>query len=247
MFYRIIFALSAGTMLAAGIAQGAFAAPLAYNWTGFYVGANAGWAFVNADTSGHKLDPSGFGSNRTSSASQSWDGFIGGGQIGFNWMALPSVVLGIEADFSGADLKLDSTGVSNDGTSYKSTSLESIATVRGRAGYAANNWLIFGTGGAAWTHVHLTNTQGPCNPDPTCAGGPVPLGTTDSNTTDVTGWTAGGGIEYGITPNWTAKIEYLHMDFGSFTSANPSFNRANDVQLKTDVVRVGANYRFGVH
>lgn len=226
------------------MAQSAFAAPSTYNWTGFYVGGNAGWGFAKLDSTGHKLDPNGFGSNRTASNSTTWNGFVGGGVVGFNWMALPNVVLGVEADLSGADLKTNGEGVSTDGISFKTASIDAIGTLRGRIGYAWNNWLIYGTGGGVWSRVRMSNTQGPCNPDPTCAGGPVPLGTTNSNTINATGWTAGSGIEVGITPNWTAKLEYLHMDFATFTAANPSFNRANTDDLKIDVVRLGVNFKF---
>ena len=66
----------------------------------------------------------------------------------------------------------------------------------------------------------------------------------NSNTVNATGWTAGGGVEVGLTPNWTTKLEYLHMDFGSATVANPSFNRANTFSLTTEIVRVGLNYKF---
>jgi opacity protein-like surface antigen len=240
---RAIFRVSLIAALSISVTC-ASAKPAHYNWTGFYLGANAGWSFADASATGHKLDPNGFGSNRSSSASRSWNGFIGGGDVGFNWMALPNILVGIEADFSGTDLKDNFEGISRDGISYKTTRIDWIGTVRGRVGYAWRNWLIYGTGGAAWTHVHLTNTQGPCSPDPTCASSPVPLGTMDSNSLDLTGWAAGGGVEVGITQNWTAELHYLHMDFGTFTSANPSFNRFNTSSLTTDVVEAGVNYKF---
>lgn len=218
-------------------------APL-YNWNGFYLGGHVGWGIANADGTGFQLDPNGFGTHGTNRGSRAWYGLVGGGQIGFNWMALPRIVLGIEADLSFADLKDHYSQTSSDGTSFKTTNVDKFSTVRGRVGYALDNWLIYGTGGFAWTHADLTNTQGPCNPNPTCVGGPVPLGTVNSNSVNGTGWTAGGGVELGIAPNWATKLEYLHMDFGTATVANPSFNRGNTFSLTTDVVRLGLTYKF---
>ena len=252
----LLSAVTLASVLFVFESQSAFAADLpvytkappvvapAYNWNGFYVGGNLGWGFANADGTSSPLDPNSFGTYGTQTGSRSWNGVVGGGQIGFNWVALPNIVLGIEADLSGANLKDAYSTTSSDGTSFKTTDVDSFGTVRGRIGYAFNNWLIYGTGGAAWAHAKVTNTQGPCNPDPTCKSGPVPLGIVNANTATLTGWTAGGGVEVGITSSWTTRLEYIHMDFGSYSYANPSFNRALTISLKTDVVRLGLNYKF---
>lgn len=231
--------------LSIGVAWATSVDAATYDWTGLHGGAIVGWGFANAHGTSHKLDPNGFGSNRTSSGSRAWNGVIGGGEAGLDWMVSPNVVLGIEGDFSGADLTDKFEGISTDGISFKTNSFDWVGTVRGRVGYAWDNWLIYGTGGGAWTHGRLTNVQGPCNPDPTCAGGNVPLGTTDSTSLTQTGWTAGAGIAVAIASNWTIKLQYLHMDFGSFTNANPSFNRVDDVDSFTaNIVETGVDYKF---
>lgn len=221
-----------------------------YNWNGFYVGGNAGWGFAHSDATSDVIIPN-TGEHGANSGSRTWNGFLGGGQIGYNWMAWRNVVLGIEADLSFANLKDNFSGISVDGISFKTTNIDRFGTLRGRIGYAFDNWLIYGTGGAAWTHAYLTNTQGPCgtsHPGDTlnCTGPgqQVPLGFMDSNTLNLTGWTVGGGVEVGITPNWTTKLEYLHMDFGSFSFTDPLFNRLTRANLTVDVVRLGLNYKF---
>lgn len=220
-----------------------------YNWNGLYFGGNAGWGFAKANAIAGLLVPNP-NEHGAGAGSRSWNNVIAGGQIGYNWTPWRNVVVGIEGDLSFANLKDNYPGISVDGTSYKTTDLDSFGTVRGRIGYAIDNWLIYGTGGAAWTHLRVSNTQGPCG---TLAGGTVnctgpfqqvPLGYMDSSTLNLIGWTVGGGVEVGIRPNWTAKLEYLHMDFGSFTFTDPLFNRITNGVLRLDVVRLGVNYKF---
>lgn len=92
-----------------------------------------------------------------------------------------------------------------------------LATVRGRAGLAWERVLFFGTGGAAFAPASITGV----------------------GSTTMTGWTAGAGIEYAFTPNWTAKAEYLYIDFPSPSVAGASFKYTDNV------VRAGINYKFG--
>lgn len=216
-----------------------------YNWTGLYVGGNAGWGFASANGTSGLLNPDPL-EHGGGSSSLSWNGFIGGGQIGYNWMVSRNIVLGIEADLSGTTLKGNGVGVSADGTSYKTFSINPVGTVRGRIGYASDNWLFYGTGGGAYEHAYLTNTQGPCgHGDPACLPpSPVPLGAMDSDALNLFGWTAGAGVEVGITSNWTAKLEYLYMYFPSFNYANPVFNRVTNATENLSIVRLGVNYKF---
>jgi outer membrane immunogenic protein len=220
-----------------------------YNWSGFYVGANAGWGFAEAGGTEDNLVPNP-GEHGAGSGSRTWNGFIGGGQIGYNWMAWRNVVLGIEADLSFANLKDNYPGISKDGISFNTTNIDRFGTVRGRIGYAFDNWLIYGTGGAAWTHAYETRTQGPCPaPDAACTLSAMhfpfaSLGAMDSNTHNLFGWTVGAGVEVGITSHWTTKLEYLYMDFGSFTDTNPVFNRVATNRANLSVVRLGLNYKF---
>src|SRR5258707_361218 len=81
-----------------------------------------------------------------------------------------------------------------------------------------NCWLFDGTGGFAWSDDAFTRTQ------ITAVAGSPPLGDVRTNSPARTGWAAGGGIEYGFARNWTARVEYLHLDLSdqtfSFTAPN---------------------------
>jgi outer membrane immunogenic protein len=207
-----------------------------YNWNGFYVGGNVGWGWA-PHTSDAFTDAGAF----VSSASNTRDGLLGGLQAGFNWMAWPSILIGIEADIDAADIKYTNVSTTGTGTSSTESKDDWFGTVRGRLGYAMNNWLFYGTGGFAWMHDKATRTV-------LASVVPALVGQSASVSATLTGWTAGGGVEVGLTPNWTARLEYLHMDFGSYTShfvyVPAVGNRMNNETLRADIVRFGINYKF---
>ena len=149
----------------------------------------------------------------TNWAGGSPDGVTGGGQIGYNWQVHPNWVLGVEAD-------LQASAAEDTFAPYKFAN-PWFGTVRGRAGYAMNNVLAYVTGGLAY------------------GGGRVELGAASETQTHL-GWTIGGGVEVGLTPNWTAKAEYLYvrLDDRSYvlTGVQNGFS--------SNVFRLGANYRF---
>ena len=89
-------------------------------------------------------------------------------------------------------------------------------TARGRAGFTVDNWLFYGTGGFAWSEGTESRTQvvSVASVPPI----PAPGGTVESVSNTRTGWTAGAGVEWGLTQNWTARVEYLYLDLGSATS-----------------------------
>jgi outer membrane immunogenic protein len=179
----------------------------AYYWVGFYVGPHLGgtWAsnnFVQTVAVGTAVE----------SATINSSGFVFGGQVGFNWLAAPNWLLGMEADVSGADLHNSAQTIPGTGGAAVVGWTEKVGpfgTVRGRLGYVAGNWLFYGTGGFAWADDLFTRTQ-------LVAGASSPVaGLVTSNSPTRTGWTAGGGIEWGFTRYLTARIEYLHLDLGS--------------------------------
>ncbi len=217
-------------------------------WTGWYIGANIGGSFGTATQSASfpptALPPtSPFGST-----SSDLDGVIGGGQIGYNWQT-GNWVLGIEADIQGsseqASSSLTGTGsvpgilpITTTGTLSINEKLDWFGTVRGRLGVLAGpNWLLYGTGGLAYGELDTDTTL-------TVAG----VSVANNFTTTRAGWTAGGGIEGWITQNWTAKIEYLYIDFGSFTNTFTGLGVFTPITLSThvtdNIVRVGLNYHF---
>ena len=162
-----------------------------FTWTGIYVGVNGGYAFGDSNWT----IPGFIGWTPTGNFST--DGFLVGGTIGGNYQ-WGQFVLGIEGD--GDWTNLNGTTYNNCGRGC-TTQSDWLATVRGRAGYACDRVLFYGTGGVAFGDLQA-------------ASGNLPF----SSSTQ-TGWTAGGGIEFAFTPNLTAKVEYLYVDLGSQSCA----------------------------
>jgi outer membrane immunogenic protein len=216
-------------------------------WTGWYIGANIGGSFGTASESAtFASTPVGGGSSRL-------DGVLGGGQIGYNWQA-NSWVFGLEADIQ-ATSEDGSNSVSQTipgggpailavpaavtGTLNYSEKLPWFGTVRGRLGVLANpNWLLYATGGLAYGEVdtNTTVTEGA-------------LGVSNNFDTTRIGWTVGGGVEAWLSRNWTAKVEYLYVDLGSFSNTFTGVGAFTPVTLSThvtdNIVRAGLNYHFG--
>ena len=142
----------------------AYYAPSYYDWTGFYIGANAGYGFV--ENSGPK-------------------GFIGGGQLGYNWQT-GRLVFGIEGDIQYTAMKQEETV----GAVTATAKVQSFATARGRLGYAFDRLLVYGTGGFAYTKTDLSLTSGAAS-------------ISDSKWSS--GWTAGGGLEWAAWDRWSVK------------------------------------------
>ncbi|HEY2758721.1 MAG TPA: outer membrane protein [Pseudolabrys sp.] len=177
-----------------------------YNWTGFYLGINAGGSFGRS-----KWDGAGTGNIDTSGA-------LVGGTIGYNWQYGQSV-FGLEGDADWSSLRGSSSCFG--GVASCETKNDFLATVRGRLGYAFDRFMPFVTGGLAIGNVK--------------ADSPF---SSDDNTR--AGWTVGGGLEFALAGPWTAKVEYLYADLGK-DSCDAC---GGDVDLKTNVVRAGLNYRF---
>jgi outer membrane immunogenic protein len=199
-----------------------------YNWTGFYVGVNAGYSWGQQD---NFIGGAPIGTNNV-------NGFIGGGQIGYNWQ-VNQIVFGLEADFQGSGQKGDGSFTGAPGIIPASTftytdKLDWFGTVRGRVGYAFDRWLPYVTGGWAYGHGSLSGAA---------TGGVTGAGSV-SNT--YSGWTVGGGLEYAFLNNWSAKIEYLYVDFGNGPSVTlaPSAAVLSSGKLTDNIVRVGLNYKF---
>jgi outer membrane immunogenic protein len=195
-----------------------------YNWTGIYIGANVGYGTG-------KQDPLGLFSNDF----DRFDYTLSGGMIGGTFGAQIQsghVVLGLEGDVdwtsmsgagSGSVVKL---GVLQ-GMGTIASKVSGIDTLRARVGYAYDNWLLYGTAGVALTNdtASFTQTVGFA-----CNNGIVPC---SSKADWHAGVAAGAGIEYGITQNLSAKVEYLWVGAGAVDT------------LKENMVRAGLNWRFG--
>ena len=206
----------------APVAPVASAPAAIYTWSGFYIGGQVGAGVSRSSWS----DPLTRGSNTFTSGA----GFLGGGQVGANyqWNVL---VLGVEGDFNWTGMK--GTGSDFLGDSI-GTETQWTSTLAGRVGAAFDRLLIYGKGGAAFARDRSTFTD--------LAGNGARSAFTR------TGWTAGVGLEYGITANWSAKIEYDYLSFGSqplnFMTATPT-TYASSASLNAQEIKAGINFRFG--
>jgi outer membrane immunogenic protein len=240
-------------------------------WDGVYAGVNVGGAWGHSDsTTSTVFDPLGYFASTSPPAinaiggqSIGTSGVTGGVQAGYN-QQLGSFVAGIEADIESMSLK---GGASASGiypccspagfTVASNVSMNWLATVRGRLGFAQGDWLFFVTGGAAfsdlkasWSFTDTCGNFAGCNGP----GGPnaSELASASFNTV---GWVLGAGVESKFAQRWSWKAEYLHVDFGSvsatgsittpgllpFASRNP-FSHSADMTI--DIGRVGLNYQF---
>jgi len=166
-----------------------------YSWAGPYLGGNLGWDWGSVDN--NPTRPS---------------GFVGGAQAGYNWQTGPWV-FGVEGD-------LQATGASDTFAPWKFSN-PWFGTLRGRAGYALNNVLLYGTAGLAFGELSGQT-----------------FGLTESHTN--AGWTVGLGAEVGLTRNWSAKVEYLYVDLNDsnfvITGAQNGY--------RFGLLRAGVNYHF---
>jgi outer membrane immunogenic protein len=202
----------------------AYAPEAIYNWTGFYIGANAGAGFLNSSWS----DPFTGGTNKFNSGV----GFLGGGQVGANYQ-INRLVLGVEGDFDWTGLGPTSSGTDSIGQAIN-TKTNFTSTITGRIGGAFDRILVYGKGGVAFAQDNSGFTDFAGN---------------SANTTFLrTGWTAGAGIEYGITRNLSAKVEYDYLAFGSqplnFTTATTPLY-SSSASLNIQEIKAGINFRFG--
>lgn len=234
------------------------AAPMvspAFNWSGFYIGVHAGYAFGDDDT----VVTTGqapinvinvLGGARPANVGLERDGFIGGGQIGYNWQTSPNWVFGVEADISYTDLRESRTVVtvplSGIGTLANTftSNMDYLGTVRGRLGYSWDRTMIYATGGLAYAQI---------NNNATFFGPAGQLQFVGGNRRTDTGYTVGGGIEHAFAGNWSMKAEYLYYDLGADTVAvnvvpgSGGGGTGYNTRFDNDghIVRAGLNYRFG--
>lgn len=233
-------------------------------WTGFYIGANGGFASGHVD-GGLETSPCATGcpvardlANFPGDSNVGISGGFGGGQIGYNWQT-GQIVWGVETDFQGASIRGSDLF---DGHAWPGgwewdkqidTKVDWFGTVRARVGYDFAGWLPYVTGGLAYGHDRMSEAV----TQHSGTGGPVYNSGVGSFDETRVGWTAGAGIEYAFTRNWSAKFEYLHVDLGNKNSVftgnmlTPAGTYAGawaqdglNSRLDFDAFRIGVNYRF---
>ena len=177
--------------------------PPPFSWTGIYVGGNVGGA-----APGGSLTDSLFGIDFNLGTNT---GFIGGGQLGFNYQ-IGGFVIGVEGNFDWVVTQNLHSQVSTPVGTIQATSNDTyITTAAARVGAAVDHWFLYAKGGGAWvgnngfTVTNLTTSAS----------------ITGLNSRTNSGWLAGFGVEWALTRNWTLKFEYDYLGFNNFNFAVP--------------------------
>jgi outer membrane immunogenic protein len=193
-----------------------------FNWSGFYLGGTAGYAWgrytqFSANGDAPSVDPK---------------GFVWGGTLGYNWQT-GNWVFGLETDISTGPKGTTAQGTFTTswicGSGPCVVDIDYFGTVRGRLGVTMSQAaLLYVTGGLAYGRF---------------SGGI--LNSSQAGASTKTGWTAGAGLEWMFAPNWSAKLEYLHVDLGraDFGTGSPP-PALYSARGSFDVVRVGLNFGF---
>jgi outer membrane immunogenic protein len=198
-----------------------------YDWSGFYIGINGGWAQSND----RRTDPTGlvFGDHDV-------DGGTVGGQVGYRWQS-GQFVFGLEAQGNWADISGSSTNLLGTPGATIRSKMDAFGLFTGQVGYAWNNVLLYAKGGAAVTDRNYEFVNG--------------AGATVASTGYDTRWspTVGAGIEYGFAPNWSFGVEYNHIfeDGHNATVTNTGGAVISGIGVggDTDMVLGRLNYKFG--
>ena len=205
-----------------------------FNWTGFYVGGHVGgdWGKVKVlNDVNDGVPPGPFKYNAA--------GVFGGGTVGYN-LQIQNFVVGVEGDVGFMDLSGAGIVPSSNPAAHQDITLGhgAYGDITGRLGYAVDRTLVYAKGGVAFYDGEARQTT--TNP-----------GYVTTGTRMFTGWTAGGGVEHFIAPNWSIKAEYQHFDFGSqignqTSVTDPPIGHVyhNWTTLNADSVKAGVNWHF---
>ena len=170
--------------------------PPPFSWNGFYIGGDLGGVWANGNVTDNLFGLS---------ASASRSGFIGGGEVGYNYQ-VNNVVFGIEGNFDWTSLSATGNGavIPAVGALQASANTNWVTTVAGRLGIAADRALFYVKGGGGWVgnSASITNLT---------TGASISASNTNS------GWLIGGGVEWAFASNWSAKIEYDYLGLRSWT------------------------------
>lgn len=193
-----------------------------YDWTGVYVGGNAGYSWGDGKLSDIAVN----GMSIPDPDSRAFDGALGGGQIGFNYAFGGGGVLGIEVDMQAAGNSFSETQAGP----ILNSDLEWLSTFRARAGYAKDSIMVYATAGAALGRNTLSLEEG---------------GQSVSKKHTHSGWTVGGGIE-GKEGKVSTKLEYLYVDLGdeTYTLTLPGTSVGASAKADFHILRAGVNYHF---
>lgn len=194
-----------------------------FDWTGLYIGAHAGYS--RGSSSAVLSDPTPI------AASGTFSGTIGGVQAGYNVRLSSGLLLGVEADITFPNFLTSNSIVSSLATAQSDVTeqWDYVATARGRIGYATAPWLAYATGGMAFAGERFLNS--PAN------------GSDEKVLHTRLGWAAGGGLEYGFAPHWSARLEYLYSRFEKADIRFPSGTQYTST-LDFQSLRLGLNRKI---
>jgi outer membrane immunogenic protein len=231
-------------------ARPAMACP-AHAWQGFYFGAQLGSGYYSSQIASDDL-------LGLTTRHDDNNGFLGGGQIGYNWAACNSV-FGLEADIAWANLESNwglnfgslAPGIANPNLFSARSEIEWLSTIRTRAGITVDNMLLYLTGGVAFADItHSGTTTIPAATLALFGPGTANAAFSDSGTR--WGWVTGAGLEYRLTEALSLKSEALYVRFEDesfFYSFTPLTGVAGGLNLRAHddlwVARFGLNYKFG--
>jgi len=198
----------------------------AFTWTGVYVGGSVGYAWGNkgwTDPLGPPFD----------AGTHSPRGWMGGGQIGANYQ-MGAWVVGVEGQYDWGRLQASHISLV-DPADLLGTQVNWVASVAGRVGYAFDHFLVYGKAGGAWVRDDHTK---------------IDTGLLEGLASVTrSGWLVGGGVEYALWNNWSVRLDYSYMGFGTqrVMLANPldGVPAPFDIKQNLQTLMVGLNYKFG--
>ncbi len=238
MFRKCLLIGSVSVLFSAGAQAADIIEPAAYDWTGPYIGLQAGYAWGENDLSAGNVDTGGDvqidaaiinGEDGTFDL----DGFVGGAHAGYNWQS-DSLVLGVEGDIEFADLndEVDILGVDGgDLLGVDEVEVNWLGSLRLRAGFAADRALFYATGGLAVGGAKLTAND--------------EFGDKFADESDTKwGWTVGGGVEYAFTDDLSGRIEYRYADLGKINVRSEEAGVDDEAELAFHAIRAGLSWHF---
>ncbi len=248
LFCVVISAATLTTAMAVAADRPVYKAPVAPiaagpNWTGPYGGVHLGYGSTrdSATYVSETAPAGGFVFPLGTVVESDNDGVIGGLQLGYNYQ-VNRLVFGAEGDISWTNARVSKTVIGTlnvPSSAILSADNHWFATLAARAGVTEGAWLFYGKAGAAWTNVTY--------------GGSATVGAVTNPRSDLTptrsGWMLGVGAEWQFQRNWSAKIEYNYLDFGTLRITPNSalgFLSTFDIDSHAHLVKVGVNWRPGM-
>ena len=220
-----------------------------YDWSGLYLGGHLGYA---AGWSNWSAAPIGTAAPALTGSLDLFNGFdpfkgtgsyLAGFQAGYNYLLRSRFLFGIEADASFPNLLSGGQTISSPliGQASYQDRVEFSGTVRPRVGYAAGPWLLYATGGFAYSYDQFSRTQ----TDGVAASGKTQPGAVEMPLVPRLGGVGGAGVEFALTTNWAARLQYLYSDYGTRSVSFPAAGQRFDSDLAVQSLQLGLDYRLG--